>query len=101
MAMAIVANLPKAGGLGKRKLSYSASEDIVGPTETIDTKLGTCEGAVVTPVVAGGNTIMVQVDSISAGNVYLMAQSLVAAQNSIIPIDAGDTVQAAILAWGY
>ena len=59
MSMAIIANLPKAVGLGKRKLSYSASEDIVGPDETIATGLGTCEGALVTPYVNGGNTILV------------------------------------------
>ena len=100
MTMAIIANLPKAMALGERKLAYSAAEDIVGPDETIDTGLSTCEGAVVTPYVNGGNTILVQIDSISGGNVYLMAQSLSSA-SVIAAIGASDTVKAAILAWGY
>jgi len=100
MSMAIIANLPKAKGLGKRKLAYSASEDIVGPTGTIATGLGACEGAVVTPYVNGGNTVLVQIDSISGGNVYLMAQSFIA-DTQVGAINAANTVKAAILAWGY
>jgi len=100
MTMAIIANLPKAMGLGKRKLAYSAVEDIVGPTGTIDTGLGTCEGAVIAGT--GGTLVWASIDSISAGSLYLKASTADAGMvGSALAVASEDTVQVSILAWGY